>query len=256
MKSTNPVLGRFATAGQQTAPGYDYDYPQQLDRTGRDVMTIDDVVVKTVSLIGTAVIAAAATWILVPNQAIGAVWIAALVIGLILGLVISFAQITNPVVLFTYAIVEGAFLGAVSEVYETRWNGIVVQAVIATLSTFFVMAGLYKARIIRATPKFTKVLIGALVGVMAAMLVNLLIGLFTDGAGPLRNGGPVAIIFSLICIVVAALMFVLNFAQIEEGVRAGLPRKYGWLGAFGILVELVWLYLEFLRLISYFQGDD
>jgi uncharacterized YccA/Bax inhibitor family protein len=100
-----------------------------------------------------------------------------------------------------------------------------------------------------------KIVIGAAVGLGVVMLVNFVISLFSGSAGPLRDGGPLAIGFSLICIVVAALMFVVSFAQIEEGVRAGLPRKYGWLGAFGILVELIWLYLEFLRLISYFQDE-
>jgi uncharacterized YccA/Bax inhibitor family protein len=181
--------------------------------------------------------------------------ISGMVIGLILGLVISFAQVTNPAVLITYAVVEGAFLGAVSKAFETRFNGIVLQAVVATLAVFLVMAVLYKTRVIRATPMFTRIVIGASVALVVAMLVNLVIGLFGSGPGPLRDGGPVAIGFSVICIVVAALMFVVSFNQIEEGIAAGLPRKYGWLGAFGILVELVWLYLEFLRLISYFSEE-
>ncbi|GAA1359312.1 Bax inhibitor-1/YccA family protein [Catellatospora chokoriensis] len=271
MKSSNPVLGRITAAAQQptySVPGGQpysyggqtyqqpagYGYPETVQST-RDVMTIDDVVVKTVSLIGAAVAAAAATWILVPTQALAVTWIAAMLVGLVLGLVISFAQITNPVILFAYALVEGVFLGAVSKAFETRWNGIVLQAVIATLGVFFIMAALYRARIIRATPKFMKVVIGAAAGLAVVMLVNFGISLFTGSAGPLRDGGTIAIIFSLICIVVAALMFVISFQQIEDGIAAGLPRKYGWLGAFGILVELVWLYLEILRLISYFQED-
>ncbi|MEV0461234.1 Bax inhibitor-1/YccA family protein [Catellatospora methionotrophica] len=272
MKSSNPVLGRITAAAQQqptySVPGgqpYNYGgqtyqqppghgYPETV-QASRDVMTVDDVVVKTVSLLGVAVAVAAVTWILVPPPALGLVWIGAMLIGLVLGLVISFAQITNPAILFTYAIVEGAFLGAVSKAFETRWQGIVLQAVIATLGVFFIMAALYKARIIRATPKFMKVVIGAAAGLAVVMLVNFGISLFTGSAGPLRDGGTFAIIFSLVCIVVAALMFVVSFQQIEDGVAAGLPRKYGWLAAFGILVELVWLYLEMLRLISYFQED-
>ncbi|HZM74921.1 MAG TPA: Bax inhibitor-1/YccA family protein [Candidatus Limnocylindrales bacterium] len=276
MRSSNPVLGQISSASHQpryTVPGgpggysyggygqqptyeqpYGYAHPETVV-TGRDVMTIDDVVVKTVSLLGATVLAAAVTWMIVPPPAMYATWIAAMLIGLVLGLVISFAQVTNPVVLFAYALVEGVFLGAVSKAFETAFRGIVVQAVIATLGVFLLMAILYKSRIIRATPKFMKIVIGAAVGLGVVMLVNFGISLFTGSAGPLRNGGPIAIVFSLICIVVAALMFVVSFAQIEEGVAAGLPRKYGWLGAFGILVELIWLYLEFLRLISYFQEE-
>ncbi|MDQ7910342.1 Bax inhibitor-1/YccA family protein, partial [Phytohabitans sp. ZYX-F-186] len=199
--------------------------------------------------------AAAATWILVPASAMMPLWIAAMLIGLLLGLVISFAQVTNPVILLTYAVVEGVFLGAASKAFETRWNGIVLQAVIATLGVFLTMAALYKTRIIRATPRFTRIVIGAAAGLAVVTVVNLLITMFTGTAGPLRDGGGLAIIFSLVCIVVAALMFVVTFAQIEDGIRAGLPRRYGWLGAFGILVELVWLYLEILRLISFLQDD-
>jgi uncharacterized YccA/Bax inhibitor family protein len=276
MRSSNPVLGRISAATHQpryTVPGgpagysyggygqqaeygqqQQYEYPETVV-TGRDVMTIDDVVVKTVSLLGATVVAAAVTWMIVPPPAMYPTWIAAMLIGLVLGLIISFAQITNPVVLFAYALVEGVFLGAASKAFETRWNGIVVQAVVATLGVFLLMAILYKSRIIRATPKFMKIVIGAAAGLFVVMLVNFGISLFTGSAGPLRDGGGLAIVFSLICIVVAALMFVVSFAQIEEGVRAGLPRKYGWLGAFGILVELIWLYLEFLRLISYFMDE-
>ncbi|WP_238012123.1 Bax inhibitor-1/YccA family protein [Dactylosporangium sp. AC04546] len=260
MKSSNPVLGRLsATAYQPTyqAPGgpAGYGYPDVNPTGHRDVMSIDDVVVKTVSLLGAAVLAAAVTWALVPVHSIGPVWIGSMLVGLVLGLAISFAQITNPVMLFGYAVVEGVFLGAVSKAYETRWNGIVLLAVIATLSVFFVMAALYKARIIRASAKFIRIVIGAAAGLAVVMLVNVVITMFTGSAGPLRDGGPFAILFSLVCIVVAALMFVVTFNQIEEGIAAGLPRKHGWLAAFGILVELVWLYLEFLRLISYFQED-
>ncbi|MET7400023.1 Bax inhibitor-1/YccA family protein [Dactylosporangium sp. NPDC005572] len=253
MQSSNPVLGRLSAAAYQ--PTYQVPGGHDVQTGRRDVMSIDDVVVKTVSLLGAAALAAGVTWVLVPVQSIGPVWIASMLIGLVLGLVISFAQITNPVILFAYALVEGVFLGAVSKAYETRWNGIVLLAVIATLSVFFVMAALYKARIIRASAKFTRIVIGAAAGLAVVMLLNVVITMFTGSAGPLRDGGPFAILFSLVCIVVAALMFVITFNQIEEDIAAGLPRNHGWLAAFGILVELVWLYLEFLRLISYFQED-
>ncbi|WP_020520283.1 Bax inhibitor-1/YccA family protein [Catelliglobosispora koreensis] len=264
MKSTNPVLGRIGKAAQQpqySVPGqgaeYGYTYQGSPVQTGtQDVMTIDDVVVKTVSLIGVTTLLAAITWAVVPVTALYPTFIAAMLVGLVIGLIISFAQVTNPIVLFAYAIVEGIFLGAVSKAFETLYDGIVVQAVIATLSVFLIMAGLYKAKVIRATPMFMKVVIGAAAGLAVVMLINFVISLATGEPTALRDGSPIAIGFSLICIVVAALMFVVNFKQIEDGIAAGLPRKYGWLGAFGILVELIWMYLEFLRLLSYFMGDD
>lgn len=266
MKSTNPVLGRIGAAAQQptySVPGgpagmeYAAAQPSPVQAaTARDVMTIDDVVVKTVTLIGLTVLSAAVTWAVVPLTALYPTWIAAMLVGLVLGLVISFAQVTNPIVLGAYAVIEGIFLGAVSKAFETFYDGIVVQAVIATLGVFFTMALLYKTKIIRATPKFMKIVIGAAAGLGVLMLVNLVWFFVAGDASPLRNGSPLAIGFSLVCIVVAALMFVVSFKQIEDGVAAGLPRKYGWLGAFGLLVELVWMYLEFLRLLSYFMGED
>lgn len=130
-----------------------------------------------------------------------------------------------------------------------------LQAVVATFGVFFVMTMLYKARVIRATPKFVKGMIAVMAGLFAVMLINLVLALFGVNTG-LRDGSPLAIGFSLVCIVVASLSFVLSFKEVEDGVRMGLPARYSWTAAFGIVVSLVWLYLEMLRLISYFQGDD
>ena len=266
VKSSNPVLGRIGAqrpvytvpggpAGMeyQTYPGVQPS-PVQAQH-GQDTMSVDDVVVKTITLIGLTVLSAAITWTVVPLTALYPTWIAAMLVGLVLGLIISFAGITNPVIILGYAVVEGVFLGAVSKAFETRWDGIVPQAVIATLGVFGLMALLYKSRIIRATPKFMKVVIGIAAGLGVLMLVNLVWFFVSGDASPLRNGSPLAIGFSLVCIVVAALMFVVSFKQIEDGVAAGLPRRFGWLGAFGLLVELVWMYLEFLRLLSYFADE-
>lgn len=262
MKSSNPVLSRMGAA-QPTyqvpgGPG-GLDYGQQGGpvQTGvRDVMTIDDVVVKTVSLLGVTAVFAAIAWIVVPPISLFPVLIGAALAGFVLGLIISFAQITNPVILMTYAVIEGVFLGAISKYYNDAFGGgIVLSAVIATLGVFTIMASLYKFKIIRATPKFMKIVIGAAAGLAVVMVVNFIFSMISGGPTPLRDGGGLAIIFSIVCIIVAALMFVVSFQQIEDGVRAGLPRKYGWLGAFGLLVELVWMYLEFLRLLSYFSED-
>lgn len=263
MRTSNPVLSRLGAATPQSQyqrPGFDASsgglYEQRVDRPFiADVMTIDDVVVKTVGLVGVTALSAGAAFGLVPDALLGATMISAAVLGLIIGLVISFAQLTNPTLIFAYAVLEGIALGVVSKFYESFYDGIVLQAVIATTGTFLAMAALYRAKIIRATPRFMKVVIGLAAGLMVVMLANLVITLFTDSPTVLRDGGPMAIGFSLLCITVAALMFVVNFKQIEDGIAARLPRRYGWLGAFGILVELVWLYLEFLRLIGYLSED-
>ncbi|HET9519228.1 MAG TPA: Bax inhibitor-1/YccA family protein, partial [Actinoplanes sp.] len=152
-------------------------------------------------------------------------------------------------------VIEGAFVGLVSEFYNASFDGIVLQAVAATFGVFFIMAMLYRAKVIRATPKFVRAMVAIMAGLFAVMLINFVLALFDVNTG-LRDGSPLAIGFSLVCIVVAALSFILSFNEIEEGVRMGLPAKYSWTAAFGILVSLIWLYLEILRLLSYLQGDD
>ncbi|MFC4148307.1 Bax inhibitor-1/YccA family protein [Micromonospora mangrovi] len=278
MKTTNPVLARlgqaaereraagYAQPGPYGQPGYPQQYApyQQQYPTGVGYpaapptvtpMTLDDVVVKTVLLLGILGASAAAAWVLVPDALVGVAWIGAAMVGLVLGLIISFSRMANPALVVAYSIVEGVFVGMVSKAFDTLYDGIVLQAVVATFGVFFLMAMLYKARVIRATPKFARIMISVMAGLFAVMLINLVLALFGVNTH-LRDGSPLAIGFSLVCIVVASLSFVLNFAEIEDGVRMGLPQRYSWTAAFGIVVGLVWLYLEVLRLLSYFQGDD
>ena len=275
MKTSNPVLSRLGQAAERerTAgygsygpagqPGYGQPYPTESGYPAAppavQPMTIDDVVVKTVTLLGITGISAIAAWNLIPNAYSGVAWIGAAMVGLVLGLIISFSRMANPVLVVAYAIVEGAFVGLVSKAYQEilGYHGIVLQAVVATFGVFFLMAVLYRARVIRATPKFTRGLIAVIGGLFGVMLINFVLLLFGVDTG-LRDNGPLGYIFSIVCIVVAALSFIVDFDQIEQGVRMGLPRRYSWTAAFGILVGLIWLYLEILRLLSYLQGgrDD
>jgi uncharacterized YccA/Bax inhibitor family protein len=120
---------------------------------------------------------------------------------------------------------------------------------------FFGMLVVYKTGAIRVTPKFTRFMFAALIGAVVLALGNLVVGLFTDGAGPLRDGGPLAIIFSLVMIGIAAFSFLLDFDQADQLIRAGAPEKAAWGVALGLTVTLVWLYLEILRLLSYFNSE-
>ncbi|GIJ28599.1 membrane protein [Micromonospora qiuiae] len=277
MKTSNPVLARlgqaaereraagYAPTGPYGQPGYPQQYPPQAGYPGAPgfpsappavtPMSIDDVVVKTVTLLAIVGVAAAAAWVLVPDALLGVAWIGAAVVGLVLGMIISFSRMANPALVVAYAVVEGVLVGAISKFFESLYDGIVLQAVTATFGVFFVMAMLYKARVIRATPKFVKGMIAVMAGLFAVMLINLVLAMFGVNTG-LRDGSPLAIGFSIVCIVVAALSFVLSFKEVEDGVRMGLPQRYSWVAAFGILVSLIWLYIELLRLLSYFQGED
>jgi uncharacterized YccA/Bax inhibitor family protein len=266
VKTSNPVLTRLGQAAERErtagyGPGYGQPYPTGSGYTAAppavQPMTIDDVVVKTVILLGITGLSAVAAWNLIPDALLGAAWIGAAVVGLVLGLIISFSRMASPALVIAYAVVEGAFVGLVSKFFEViaGFEGIVLQAVIATFGVFFLMAVLYRARVIRATPRFTRGLIAVIAGLFFVMLINFVLALFGVNTG-LRSNGALGIIFSLVCIVVAALSFILDFDQIEQGVRMGLPQRYSWTAAFGVLVGLIWLYLEVLRLLSYLRGDD
>lgn len=273
MKTSNPVLTRlgqaaerervagYAPTGPYGAPGHGEPYPPATDYPAAPPaarpMTIDDVVVKTVTMLAILGASAAAAWVLVPDALMGAAWIGAMLVGLVLGLIITFSRAANPALVVTYAVVEGVFVGMVSKFFEVvaGYQGIVLQAVVATFGVFFLMALLYRAKVIRATPRFARGLIAVMAGLFGVMMINLVLSLFDVNTG-LRDNGVLGIGFSLICIVVASLSFVLSFAEVEEGVRLGLPQRYSWTAAFGIVVSLIWLYVEILRLLSFFQGDD
>jgi uncharacterized YccA/Bax inhibitor family protein len=275
MPSNTPAFSRFNGSGngQQAmpwatpaqpygAPGQ-YGAPTQADpyaapspyaATTTRYMTMDDVVTKTGITFLVTVLAAAATWLAVPDSVAIALLLPAVIIGLVLGLVISFKAIANPAATLAYAAVEGVLVGAISEFFAKQYGtGIVTQAVIGTFGVFAGMLVVYKTGAIRVTPKFTRWMIGALVGVLVLMLANGVAYFFNpDGLG-LRAGGPLAIVFSLVVIGVAAFSLLLDFDMADEAIRRGVAPKFAWYIAFGLLVTVVWLYLEILRLLSYFR---
>jgi uncharacterized YccA/Bax inhibitor family protein len=134
-----------------------------------------------------------------------------------------------------------------------------VQAVGATMMVFLGMAILYKFRVIRATPKFGRWVIGALFGVVGLSLVNWLLSLFGHNLGieyygPNQKAGTLAIVFALVCIGVGALTFILDFDQVEKGVQYGMPERFAWYCAFGLVVGLIYLYWQILRLLGYLRN--
>ncbi|NYJ06279.1 Bax inhibitor-1/YccA family protein [Petropleomorpha daqingensis] len=266
MPSSNPAFGRgfqsatrsgqFGAAGSTYAPPAPHDpyaAPSPYARSTTRYLTMDDVVTKTGLTFLVTVVAAAAVWAL-PGTTGWALALPAVLVGLVLGLVIAFKMISNPAATLAYAAVEGVFLGAISEAFDMRWPGIVIQAVIGTLGVFAGMLVVYKTGAIRVTPKFTRWMIGALVGVLVLVLVNLIASFITPGGLGLRDGGPIAIIFSLVVIGVGALSLLLDFDMADEAIRRGAPAKFAWYIAFGLLVTVVWLYLEILRLLSYLRN--
>jgi uncharacterized YccA/Bax inhibitor family protein len=259
MRSSNPVLTRLNQPGQPQgygAPGSIYPSPV-VETAGTGPMTIDDVVVRTVGLVALTAISAGIAWWLVPASLTGPVWIGAAVVGLVIGLIVSFRRITNPPLILAYAVIEGVFVGMFSRVFENVYPGIVLQASIGTFGIFLVMSALYKFRVIRNTPRFSRGVIGAMTGIFVLILANFVLSLFNVHTGLRGNVdgsvSPLAIIFSLVVIVVASLTFILDFDLIEQSVRMGAPRQMAWTCAFGLLVGLIWVYLEVVRLLGYMR---
>jgi uncharacterized YccA/Bax inhibitor family protein len=241
-----------AASRERASGGYG---PLSTDR----MMTLDDVVVRTVGLLALTGVSGALSWNLLPEGPVMFLaMIGSVLAGLVLGLVISFARITNPLVIGAYAVIEGVLLGVVSRYYESAFQGIVVQAAIGTFGVFAGMAVLYKMRVLRATPKFARFVIGAMIGIVVMSLVNWIVAMVTGHSLLTANSttgqvGAIPIIFSLVCIGVGALTFILDFDMVEQGVRYGLPEKYSWYCAFGLLAGLIFLYWQILRLLSYLR---
>jgi uncharacterized YccA/Bax inhibitor family protein len=250
------VLSRLGEARTGRAPGYGYDSP--VVETGR-MMTIDDVVTRTVLLVLLTAASAAVSWFTLLGGPLTALaMIGSSIAGLVLVLVISFGRITNPFLISAYAVIEGVILGVVSRLFEHAYSGIVVQAVVGTVAVFAGMAVLYKTKVLRATPRFTRWVVGALIGVVALSLFNFVFAIFGHNPGlefygPGHHAGALAIGFSLLCIAIGALTFIIDFEVVQQGIRYGLPERYAWYCAFGMLVGLIYLYWQILRLLGYLR---
>jgi uncharacterized YccA/Bax inhibitor family protein len=250
MQSSNPVLSRLDDTARAES--------QILGtRPAERTMTLDDVVMRTVGLLVLTGAVAAVAWFTITGGAgLAAAVLGGSLGGLVLALVISFKRITNPWIIAAYAVLQGLLLGVASRAFEDLYPGIVIQAVVGTFGVFFGMAVLYRLRIIRATPRFTRFVIGALIGVVALSLVNLVAYLVSGRQGIevyTQDGrvGWLPIVFSLVCIGVGALTFILDFDAVEKGIKYELPERYAWYCAFGLLVGLIYLYWQILRLLSY-----
>jgi len=178
-------------------------------------------------------------------------WIfVAAIVGFGLGLVTSFvpkaARFTAPL----YSLAMGSFVGAISAVYNNYYNGIVTQAVFATLSIFVVMLLLYTTRIIKVTNRFVMIVVGATAGIFVMYLASWLLSLFGVEMEFLNNGSPWGILLSVGIIIIAALNLAIDFAFIEKASQHSVPKYMEWYAAFGITVTMVWIYLEVLRLLA------
>lgn len=168
----------------------------------------------------------------------------------ILALIITFKKNLAPILSPVYAICEGLCLGALSAYFEVMFPGLVMRAVLLTFSVLFGMLFMYKVQIIKVTQRLRAIVLAATVGIALAYLISFILNLFGVNMGFILGGGSFGLIISLVVVAVAALNLVLDFDFIEKGTEAGLPSFFEWYGAFGLMVTLIWLYIEILRLLA------
>jgi uncharacterized YccA/Bax inhibitor family protein len=176
-------------------------------------------------------------------------WIA-LFVGFGLAMVCIFRPKASPFLAPLYALAEGIFLGALSKAFESQWDGIVFQAVLATIAVFFATLALYVFGVVKVTRKFQMIVIGATAGVFVLYLGTFLLSLFGADISFWNSPSPLGIAISVVICVIASLNLFLDYEFISQSSKAGAPKYMEWYGAFGLMVTLVWLYLEVLRLLA------
>jgi uncharacterized YccA/Bax inhibitor family protein len=223
------------------------------------VMTLRGTVNKAAILLALTIVGAAYTWSAVRggygNAGMGYATIGALA-GLILAMITVFKQSWAPITAPIYALCEGLFIGGISAMYEARTGGITLQAVMLTFGTFAGMLFLFQGNILRATPLFMKIVIGATMGIMLTYALGFILSLFHINLS-IFGGGQIGILFSLAVVLIAAFNLIIDFEFIKQSADSGNAPKYmEWYGAFGLLVTVVWLYISILQLLSKLNGNN
>jgi uncharacterized YccA/Bax inhibitor family protein len=244
MRTANPALNDKTFAGFRAATA--------------EAMTVNGTVGKTALLLLLALIGAGWVWKMFfasGNPAAVMPWmIGGLVGGLVFAMVTIFKREWAGVTAPLYALLEGLFLGGISAFFEARFPGIVIQAVGLTFGTLLALLAAYRSGIIRATENFKLGVAAATGGIFVVYLVSMVMGFFGIRMPFIHDSGIIGIGFSLFVVVVAALNLVLDFDFIEHGAERGAPKYMEWYAAFGLIVTLVWLYLEILRLLAKLQS--
>lgn len=266
--SNNPALnGKTLTAdelrriyeqpaAQTQRPGVDtpatesgFEQPPTATPSDRP-MTYENTISKTAMLFIIVLATAAVGWFM-PALALPAA-----IIGLVLGLVNAFKKEPSVPLIVLYAVFQGVFLGGISGVFEAQWPGIVSQAVIGTLSVFGVTLLLFRSGKVRTSPRLNKIFLVAIVGYAVFSLVNFVLVMFVpgiDGWG-LRSGW-IGVAIGVLAVLLAAYSLVMDFELIQNGVQNRVPEKWAWSAAFGLMVTLIWLYVEILRILAILRGD-
>lgn len=226
--------------------------------TGHDTsatLTVNGVIAKSGLLLVLLLAGAGYTWHMVQsNPGSPEIWmpwlIGSLITGFVLGIAISFVSRLAPFLAPVYAVVQGVFLGALSSMLNVKYEGIALQAVALTMGVFIAMLLAYRAGLIKATEKFKAVVLAGTIGIVITYGLTLLLGLFGVSVPYIHGSGPIGIGFSLVCITFASLNLIIDFDFIESMQSIGAPKSTEWYASFGLLVTVVWLYIEILRLLA------
>ena len=248
MRTGNPALNA------KTFTGFD----EIADETY--VMTIQGTVNKTALMLLLVIISAAWTWgLFFKSGNISAVmpWVLGGSIGgLVVAMITVFKKEWAPVTAPIYSVLEGLALGGISSVFEAQYPGIVMQAVALTFGTLFCLLAAYRSGLIKATENFKLGIVAATGGIMLVYLATILLGFFGVRMPYIHESGAIGIGFSVFVVIIAALNLVLDFDFIESGAESRAPRFMEWYAAFGLMVTLIWLYLEILRLLAKTRSRD
>ena len=276
---SNPVFNRMegqwanqstaATAQATHPPVYDqkafeearrsYEAPSA-DAVDMGRMTYDDVIVKTALNLGVLIAAAAATWFVVASNFSLAMpfMMGGLLLGFVLAMVNIFSKTIRPGLILAYSLLEGVALGALSLVTEMWAPGVVLQAVVATFAVFGVTLALFASGKVRNSPKMQKFALISIIGLILSRVLIWVLGMM--GApiggidGPMIMGFPLSVVLSMFAVLIGAICLISDFDQVKVGVAQGAPAKYSWMCAFGMMVTLVWLYVEILNILSRLQS--
>lgn len=277
MQSSNPVLTRYektdksgfaydegvAAYGQAASSGAGMADTnaafQQVTAAGGLRLTINDVIIKALVVFAITVVFAVAGWNLVETMP-WILWVS-IIAGLVLGLVNSFKKVPSPPLIMLYAVFQGVMLGAISNWYNAYaegngYQGIVLQAVVATMTTFGIMLTLYLTGVVKVTKRFQSILIVAAVSYLVLGFASFVAAMFGVGGGWGFYGvGTLGLIICVVGVLIAAFFLMLDFEAISQGIKLGAPERESWRMAFGLLMTLIWLYLEFLRLLAIFSRN-
>lgn len=246
--SHNPVMNRMLPATIEKAQA---EYDAQFDSiVSSQKMTIGGTAIKIAGLFTLLLAGAFVAWNV---PAVQGLMLPSVFVAFGLAMWITFSKKVRPGAVIAYAVIEGIFIGAISFFFEQAYPGIVMNAVIGTLTTAGAMFTAYSMGWVKVNARFTRVMTFALIGYAGFAIVNLLVGMFTNSAGVYSS--QFAWIAGLVGVGLAAFTLNLDFEDISQGAANGLPREYEWKAAFGLLVTMVWLYLEILRLLAIFNRD-